>query len=66
MILSEIKDLRWQHRTFKKSAERPVAMMGHLRGTKTAAPTDDFDVARQAVEISAPHFYSRAFTIDHR
>ena len=65
-ILAEIKNLRWQHRNFKKHAERPVAIIGSLRGLGKLDKPDDLDVADLATEISAQNFYSRTFTIDHR
>jgi hypothetical protein len=65
-ILAEIRELRWQYRKFKKGAERPVATMGHLRGSQKVSPAKNLDVADHAVEISAQEFYSRTFTIDHR
>jgi hypothetical protein len=65
-ILGEIKNLRWQHRNFKKHAERPVPIIGSLRGTGKVDKPESFDVADLAIEISAQNFYSRIFTIDHR
>jgi hypothetical protein len=65
-ILAEIKNLRWQHRKFKKHAERPVPIIGSLRGTGKVDKPESFDVADLAIEISAQNCYSRTFTIDHR
>ena len=65
-ILAEIKNLRWQHRNFKTHAERPVSIIGSLRGLGKVDKPEDYDVADHAIEISAQNFYSRTFTIDHR
>ena len=65
-ILAEIKNLQWQHRNFKKHAERPVSIIGNLRGTGEVDRSYSFDVADLATEISAQNFYSRIITIDHR
>jgi hypothetical protein len=65
-ILAEIKNLRWQNRKFKKHAERPVPIIGSLRGAGKVDKPESFDVADLAIEISAQNFYSRTFTIDHR
>ena len=65
-VLSEIRNLRKQHLKFKTYAERPVNIIGNLRGTEKAEPAGARDIAKFAVEISADTFYSRAFTIDHR
>jgi Domain of unknown function (DUF4384) len=65
-ILTEIKNLLWQHRDFKKHAERPVPIIGSLRGTGEVDRSDSFDVADLAIEISAQNFYSKVITIDHR
>lgn len=65
-ILAEIKNLRWQHRNFKKHVERPVPIIGSRRGAGKVDKPESFDVADLAIEISAQNFYSRTFTIDHR
>jgi len=65
-ILSEIRKLRKQHLKFKTYAERPVNIIGNLRGTETAEKAGTSDIAKFAVEISADTFYSRTFTIDHQ
>jgi hypothetical protein len=65
-ILVEIRNLRKQHLKFKTYAERPVNIIGNLRGTEKAGKAGAHDVANLAVEISADTFYSRTFTIDHR
>jgi hypothetical protein len=65
-ILSEIRKLRKQHLKFKTYAERPVNIIGNLRGTEKAETAGAHDIAKFAVEISADTFYSRTFTIDHQ
>jgi hypothetical protein len=65
-ILAEIRQLRKQHLKFKTYAERPVNIIGNLRGTEKAETAGAHDIAKFAVEISADTFYSRTFTIDHR
>jgi hypothetical protein len=65
-ILSEVRRLRKQHLKFKTYAERPVNIIGNLRGTETAETAGPYDIAKFAVEISADTFYSRTFTIDHK
>jgi hypothetical protein len=65
-ILSEIRVLRKQHLKFKTYAERPVNIIGNLRGTEKAETAGPHDIAKFAVEISADTFYSRTFTIDHQ
>jgi hypothetical protein len=65
-ILAEIRSLRKQHLKFKTYAERPVNIIGNLRGTEKAETAGPHDIAKFAVEISADSFYSRTFTIDHK
>lgn len=65
-ILAEIRKLRKQHLKFKTYAERPVNIIGNLRGTEKADTAGARDIAKVAVEISADTFYSRTFTIDHQ
>ena len=64
-ILVEIRKLRKQHLKFKTYAERPVNIIGNLRGTEKAETARAHDVAKHAIEISADTFFSRTFTIDH-
>ena len=65
-IIAEIRKLRKQHLKFKTYAERPVNIIGNLRGTEKAETAGPHDIAKFAVEISADTFYSRTFTIDHK
>lgn len=65
-ILAEIRKLRKENLKFKTYAERPVNIIGNLRGTEKAETAEPQDIAKFAVEISADTFYSRTFTIDHQ
>ena len=65
-VLTEIRKLRKEHLKFKTYAERPVNIIGNLRGTEKAETAEPQDIAKFAVEISADTFYSRTFTIDHK
>jgi hypothetical protein len=65
-IIDEIKRLRWNHRRFKQTAERPVSVMGQLRGVKQPSPAPVVDIAAHAIVVSTQTFYSRTITIDHR
>jgi hypothetical protein len=65
-VLDEIRKLRKEHLKFKTYAERPVNIIGNLRGTEKAETAEPQDIAKFAVEISADTFYSRTFTIDHK
>jgi Domain of unknown function (DUF4384) len=65
-ILSEIDLLRRKNFKTKVNAERPLSIVGNIRGTKKSGNASPFDLAEHAVEISASHFYIRTYTIDHR
>ena len=65
-ITGEIRRLRWENRNFQRAAERPVAIMGQLRGTPGADMPPPQKVSDLAVMVSSDRFYSKAFTIDHR
>ncbi len=66
-ILDEIKQIRWKNRKFKTFAEKPVTIMGQVRGA-SRKPLIKWvpDISTIAVRITAKDFYSRTFTIDHR
>ena len=65
-ILTEIRSLRKRHMKFKTYAEKPVSIIGNMRGTEKDSQVRTNDIAEFAVEISAGTFYSRTFTIDHQ
>ena len=64
--LKEIRMLIRENRKFKSFAEKPVTIMGHLRGSEKVELQGTPDVTTLAVEISGSKFYSRTFTIDHK
>jgi len=65
-IVEEIRTLIWKNRRFKTFAEKPVPIMGSLRGTEKLQTRGTPDVTSLAVDISGKKFYSRTFTIDHQ
>jgi len=65
-IQSEIRNLRKKNLILKSYAERPVDIIGVVRGTDKAEKDGSYDVANFAIEISANELYSRTFTIDHQ
>ena len=65
-IISEIRGLRKKHRSFKTHVERPVTIIGKMRGTDKTKAAGLEDIADYALEISANNFFIRTFTIDHR
>ena len=65
-ILSEIDLLRRKNFKPRANAERPLSIVGNIRGTKKPGMDSPLDLAEHAVEISASHFYIRTYTIDHR
>ncbi|MGD8226968.1 MAG: DUF4384 domain-containing protein [Desulfobacteraceae bacterium] len=64
--LKEIRMLIRKNRKFKGFAEKPVTIIGHLRGSEKVEVAGTPDVTDLAVEISGSKFYSRTFTIDHK
>ena len=58
-VLAHIRELRRQHQRLAATAERPISIAGNVRGMTP-------DLSNLAVEISAPDFYGKTFTIDHR
>jgi hypothetical protein len=64
--LKEIRMLIRENRKFKSFAEKPVTIMGHLRGSEKVEAKGTPDVRSLAMEISGKNFYSRTFTIDHQ
>ena len=65
-ITSEIRNLRKRHLKFKTYAEKPVTIIGNLRGTEKTQTPYSRDIADYAVEISTTTFFSRTYTIDHQ
>tara|TARA_R110002073_G_scaffold331662_1_gene516704 strand:- start:3299 stop:3997 length:699 start_codon:yes stop_codon:yes gene_type:complete len=63
-ILQKARALIWKNRRFKRTAEKPVTIMGRLRGSnKTNSP---YDITNLAMEVSENNFYGKTFTIDHQ
>ena len=65
-ITSQIRNLRKRHLKFKTYAEKPVTIIGSLRGTEKSTTPHTRDIADFAVEISTTTFFSRTYTIDHQ
>jgi hypothetical protein len=65
-ILSEVKRLLQQHQQLSAPAEKPVRIGGSLRAPQPSGASALPDITPLAVEVTAPGFYSRTFTIDHR
>jgi hypothetical protein len=65
-ITSEIRNLRKRHLRFKTYAEKPVTIIGNLRGAEQSESVHSKDIADYAVEISTTTFFSRTYTIDHQ
>jgi hypothetical protein len=65
-ILDEIKGLRQKHRQLSAPAEKPVRIGGSVRGQQPSGSPDVPDITPLAAEVTAPGFYSRTFSIDHR
>jgi len=65
-VLAEIRKLRKRHLKMKSYAERPVTIIGNMRGSGNKEASGNYDVADFAVEFSADDFFSRTFTIDHQ
>jgi hypothetical protein len=65
-IVAEIRRLRKKHRKFKTYAEKPVAVIGNMRGSAKTKAVGLNDLSEHAVEISTTNFFSRTYTIDHQ
>ena len=65
-ILAEIRQMRKKSLKFKTYAERPVSIIGNMRGAGSKEIVADTDIGKHAVAVTADSFFSRVFTIDHR
>jgi len=65
-ILDEIKRLRQKHKQLSAPAEKPVRIGGSLRGQQPSSSPVVPDITSLAAEVTAPGFYSRTFSIEHR
>jgi hypothetical protein len=65
-IMNEIKKLRQQAKPLSAPAEKPVRIGGSVRAPSGKSPAAIPDITPFASEITAPGFYSRTFSIEHR
>ena len=65
-IILETRRLRKKHRKFKSQVEKPVTIIGQMRGTEKTKAAGLKDIADYALEISTNNFFIRTFTIDHQ
>ncbi len=65
-IIDTIRELRRRHLRNTGPVERPIRLGGSFRGMDEEEAGRASDLSAIAVEIKAPNFYSRTFTIDHR
>lgn len=65
-ILDEIKRLRQQHRPLSAPAEKPVRIGGSVRGEQQPSAAAVPDLTPLATEVTAPGFFTRTFSIEHR
>lgn len=65
-ILDEIKRLRQQHKPLSAPAEKPVRIGGSVRGEQQPSAASFPDIAPLATEVTAPGFFTRTFSIEHR
>jgi hypothetical protein len=65
-ILDEIKRLRQKHKQLSAPAEKPVRIGGSVRGQQPSSSPAVPDITPLAADVTAPGFFSRTFSIDHR
>ncbi len=65
-VLDEIRKLKREHSKFKTAAERPVAVVGRIRGGREADTELTTEISKYAIEVAAYTFYSRTYTIEHK
>jgi len=65
-ILDEIKQLRQKHKQLSAPAEKPVRIGGSVRGEQPSSSPAVPDITPLAAQVTAPGFYSRTFSIEHR
>ena len=65
-IILETRRLRKKHRKFKSQVEKPVTIIGQMRGTEKTKAAGLKDIADYALEISTNNFFIRTFKIDHQ
>jgi hypothetical protein len=65
-ILDEFKRLRQKNKQLSAPAEKPVRIGGSVRGEKSSSAPAAGDITSLAAEVTAPGFYIRTFSIEHR
>jgi hypothetical protein len=65
-LLSEIRKTKQKRHPLTAVAERPVRLGGSVRGIEKDKAETVPSLDNIAIEITAPDFFSRTFTIDHR
>jgi hypothetical protein len=65
-ILEEIKQLKQKHKQLSAPAEKPVRIGGSVRGDQRPGAATVPDITSLAVEVTAPGFFTRTFSIEHR
>jgi len=65
-ILDEIKQLKQKHKQLSAPAEKPVRIGGSVRGDQRPGASPFPDITPLAVEVTAPGFFTRTFSIEHR
>ena len=64
-ILDEIRNVKRKHSQFKTTAERPVAIVGRIRGGPGGGVELPIEISQYATEVGAKNFHSRTYTIEH-
>jgi hypothetical protein len=65
-ILDEIRKVKRKHSKFKTIAERPVAIVGRIRGGREADMERTTEISHHAIEVAAHMFHSRTYIIEHK
>lgn len=65
-ILTQIRNIKTEHRDLAAPAERPVPIGGAIRGIERAQGANRMSVDSVAEEISATDFYAKTYTLEHQ
>jgi hypothetical protein len=65
-IHDEIQKVKREHSKFKTTAERPVAVVGRIRGGRETDTELTTEISKHAIEVATFNFYSRTYTIEHK
>jgi hypothetical protein len=65
-IRDEIRKVKRKHSKFKTIAERPVAIVGRIRGGREADMERTTEISHHAIEVASHMFYSRTYIIEHK